>query len=304
MSRNPGSPAAPRVSFVVVTMNRREDVADCLESIEAQDYDGKEIVVVDNGSADGTPEFIRRRFPDVRLIALSHNTGAAGGRNRGVAEATGEICIFVDDDGCLSQTDATRRVIERFAAEPLLACIAFRIADPVTGRVDVKTIPRTDKLQPMNDFECSYFCGAGFAMRRDAFLACGGFWERLFYGVEELEFSYRLLAHGYTIRYAPDVTVDHKEVPTARPKGQWVYFQVRNRCWISARHMPWRYVLATTFLWWSWCALVAIRRRQVGIYFRAVADALRGLPQVLEERMPLDRATLTKVRALAGRVIY
>ena len=79
--------ASPLVLAVVVNWNRGEDTQECLRSLEQQTYPRVGIIVVDNGSEDGSPELIQRAFPGVELIRLSRNTGFAGGFNRGIERA-------------------------------------------------------------------------------------------------------------------------------------------------------------------------------------------------------------------------
>ena len=92
------------ISVVIPTYNRRDILEKCLRSLEAQhscsEIDDYEVVVVDDGSTDGTPDWLRSSavdFTRVRLIEQSHG-GPAEGRNRGVAHARGDVIVFIDSD--------------------------------------------------------------------------------------------------------------------------------------------------------------------------------------------------------------
>lgn len=294
----------PLVSYVIVTMNRQREVVECLISVREQDCPRKQVIVVDNGSSDGTVSQIRQRFPDVRLISLPSNHGVAGGRNHGAAAASGEICVFIDDDARFTDPDATRRIIPYFQKDPKLACLALVVSNGLTGFEDCKAIPRADKLSLDHDYPCAYFCGAGFAVRREALLEVGLFWDRLMYGGEELDLSYRLLDRGYRLLRTASVTVLHDNVLTARRRGQQTYFYIRNRCWVAARNLPWLYVLTTTGLWWGYLLLAATARRELSFAVQGIWDALRGFPAVLCERQRIRRDTVQALRRLSGRLWY
>ncbi|MBU1289930.1 glycosyltransferase family 2 protein [Patescibacteria group bacterium] len=88
----------PKVSIIIVTWNGIRHVSDCLESVLKSTYPNYEIIVVDNGSKDGTPELISKKFPEVRLIKKEKNLGFTGGNNEGIKQAEGEILFLLNDD--------------------------------------------------------------------------------------------------------------------------------------------------------------------------------------------------------------
>jgi len=292
---------SPLVSYIVITMDRRDELAGCLRNLQQQDYPGKQIIVVDNGSSDGTAAMVSGQFPEVDLIILKTNQGVAGGRNRAMEMARGELCIFIDDDARLADRQATRRTITYFKDDPQLACVAFFIRYAHTGCEQTGAIPRWDKRSIDEDYACSYFCGGGFALRRRIFMALGMFWETLWYGGEELDFSYRLLDKGYRLLRSAGIVVDHYEVPTSRPGGQWIYFNARNRCWIAVRNLPWLYAATTSLAWWCYTAYIDMKSGHFTSFARGFRDALSGLPAVLRARRCIGKRTVEKLRKLSGR---
>ncbi len=291
----------PELSFVVLTRDRREEVLVCLESLARQDVASSEIVLVDNASRDGTSQAVRRRFPALELVEAGENLGVAGGRNRGAAHARGAVCLFIDDDARLAHPGAARLVLARFAKAPQTAVLALRVRDAASGADMRQAIPRRDKRLPEDGEECAYFCGAGFAVRRELFLSLGGFWDALSYAGEELDFSFRLLAAGHRIEYLRAVEVLHREAPAARPAGRWVYSQARSRALVAARNLPTGPALSTVLAWWAYTAAVAVRRGQLASWLRGVRDAARGMAQALRLRRPIDAGTFARVRRLGGR---
>jgi len=292
------------VSYVIITMDRRDELYGCLTNIREQDYPRKDVVVVDNGSRDKTGEMIREYFPEVRLISLISNQGVAGGRNIGADVAKGEICIFLDDDARFVDGEATWKVLSYFEVDPKLACVAFRIQNAYTGAEQYTAIPRADKKLINSDYPSSYFCGAGFALKRDVLINIGKFWKELIYSGEELDLSYRLLDNGYNLIYASGVVIDHREVPSARPKGQWAYFNARNRCWVAAKNLPLIYLVSTCLFWWPYIGYVSCKYGHFSFLVRGIRDAILGLPAVLDRRRCIRKETVQRVRQLCGRLWY
>lgn len=297
-------PHLPRISLVLLTMNRKAELERCLRSISRQTFPDMEIILVDNASSDGTGEMVRSLFPDVRYFYLAANMGVGNGRNYGVRMATGEFCVFLDDDAVFPDDDALDRVASYFRSDIRLACIAFRILKPGDGCEEYKSIPRADKKIIDGDYECSYFCGAGFACRRSLFLELGMFCEFLFMYGEELDFSYRLVNKGYTLLRSFGISVIHYETPRARVRGNWIYYGVRSRCWVAVRNLPWRYAVSHTLLWWGYLFVSALKYRHPIAFVRGIGDAVIGLPKALASRARISPETLTKLKTLSGRVYY
>src|SRR5688572_27875646 len=90
--------APPDVSVIVVSWNGRQHLDQCLAAVAVQEGIGFETLLVDNGSADGTAEYVRARYPGVRLLTLGENRGYAGGNNAGAREARGRYLALLNND--------------------------------------------------------------------------------------------------------------------------------------------------------------------------------------------------------------
>jgi GT2 family glycosyltransferase len=304
MSRDAVKSPDPVISFIVITRNRSKQLLGCLRNIESQTCFASEVVVVDNGSSDGTAQLLSDEFPDVNIVRLTDNTGVSGGRNRAVREARGKICIFVDDDARFIGDDLADKVLFRFDANPNLAIVAFRVRHGSDNSLDRRAIPRADKRHIEQDYSCTYFSGAGFALKRDMIIEVGMFWERLFYGGEELDLSYRLLDRGYEILCPQSIEVLHYDVKTNREPGQWTYFNARNRCWVATRNLPWPCVISTTLLWWGRTCVVGSARGEFPHFIRGVRDALRGWSEAKRTRSPIGAQARRELRRNSGRLWY
>ena len=104
---------SPLVSVVIITWNRKDDVLESVQSIYKQNYQNVEVVVVDNGSTDGTADALAQVFPAVKIVTLNRNTGVSEGRNLGVAAATGEVIFFLDSDASLGH-DTLSNIVRKF----------------------------------------------------------------------------------------------------------------------------------------------------------------------------------------------
>ena len=292
------------VSVIIISMNRKKMLESCLKSVQKQTHPDMEIIVVDNASSDGTGDMVQSMFPDVRYFYLSNNLGVPGGRNYGVRMCTGEFCVFLDDDAIFADVDALKRLVSYFRSDSLLGCIAFQIVKPEDGLEEYKSIPRADKKIINEDYECSYFCGAGFAVRREIFLKIGMFWEHLFFIGEELDFSYRMMNEGYKILRSFAISVIHYETPQARIPGKWIYFGMRSRFWIALRNLPWRYAVPYTLLWWGYFFILSLRHRHLIYFMQGFKDALTGGRRAMRSRRCISGETIKKLKKLSGRVYY
>jgi len=296
--------SVPLISYIIITMNRAVELADCLANVISQDYPNKEIIVVDNGSTDNTRRTVKNNFPEVRYIPIENNLGVAGGRNTGTIAAQGEICIYLDDDARFTDTEATGKTVAYFQNDARLACLAFTIRNAFTNIEDYKAIPRIDKKSLDHDYQSAYYCGAGFALRRQIFLELGMFWDKYFYSCEELDYSYRLLDRGYRITHSAAITIAHREVQQARPKGQWLYFNVRNRCWLAWRNLPWPYAVSTTVSWWTRGCYLSLRYGLFIYFVKGLRDALVGLPETIQGRNRIGETAVRQLKSLSGRLWY
>ena len=118
--------SSPRVSVVVPNWNGRHLIDRCLESVRAQTERDLEIIVVDNGSTDGSPEHLRNHHPDVRLVALADNQGFAGGVNAGVRVARGELVALLNNDAWAAP-EWLERLAARLESEPAAGACAPKL---------------------------------------------------------------------------------------------------------------------------------------------------------------------------------
>jgi hypothetical protein len=286
----------PLISFVILTYNRRDQVVHTITSVRNQQYPNVEIVVVDNGSTDGTAEFLRSRYPSIKVVANRKNVGTAAGRNRGIEASSGEFIVLLDDDCVLDADRAARTVVANFRADPECGAIAFRIADPVTG--DEWPYHVRIGKEPVMAYECAVFCTGGVALRRKALDEVGLFWEPFFMGHEDTELALRIVHAGWRIMRRSDIQVWH---PAPDPHAalnplREIYLKVRNSIWLALRVMPLS-VMPSLVLPACLIALnTAVRQRKLHLFIRAIVDSLREVRTCLKERRALPRSWTRSAR--------
>jgi GT2 family glycosyltransferase len=232
------SGTTPLVSVVMATFNRRDTLAVTLERLSTQTFPPEqfEVVLVDDGSADGTPEMIAEIQPklpfELRYFRHSSNEGPGAAHNHGAREARAEIILFLADD-----MHATPPVVESHHRHHSLHTarnVAF------VGKLrESKEMPQTAFQQAWNPFRGGELDGkeelgefdfwiSNLSMKRQFFLQHGVFLERTGASVEDLELSHRLFKEGMVLKYNPEALTYHYHPQTIDSAVARVYETGRN----------------------------------------------------------------------------
>jgi GT2 family glycosyltransferase len=265
------------VGVVVLTHDRAADLAITLTVLCALE-ERPRLVVVDNGSRDGTSDVVRTSFPDVELVRLEGNVGAAG-RNVGVARLDTTYVAFCDDDAWWAPGSLARAAAV-LDAYPALGLVCGRVLVGTEARIDAASAAMaTSPLPPRRGLPgqpiLGFLCAASM-LRREAFVAAGGFEARFFLGGEEELLAIDFAAAGWALAYLSDVVVHHHPSPR-RDAGRRRDLLLRNALWVA-----WLRLSICDALRRSRSVLrrTHSRREQVG----AVVAALRGVSWILRER--------------------
>jgi GT2 family glycosyltransferase len=228
------------------------------------------VVLVDNGSCDGSVAAVRAAFPAVRVIEAGANLGAAA-RTAGARACAHELIAFCDDDSWWAP-GALPRAVARFATTPRLGLLAGRILvgpqerlDPTCALMARGALGTVDGVGP----RVLGFLACATVVRRDAFLAAGGFHRAFGVGGEEQLLAVDLAAAGWELAYAQDVVAHHH--PRSGPRPGRVRREQRNRLWMAWLRRPWGWALGET-------ARIGVRSPV------ALGQALRGARWVRRER--------------------
>lgn len=280
------------VCAIVVTRNRKELLARCLAALAAQTRRPDEVLVVDNASADGTPDLVRARFPDVELMMLDENVGGAGGFCRGIerAHAHGHDWLWVMDDDTLAFPDTLEELLrgaERAPVPPMLVASQVLWKDETLHPMNRQWIwwRRVGALALGVERGLVLLRAATFvsvAIRREAVDRFGLPLAQYFIWTDDIEYTARILSNeaGYLV---PESRVYHWTDQPHTPltaSGDRFYYHVRNSLLLlRGSSLQSNERLAYLLFWLSTIGgfLTRSRPRRVGlvIVLRGIRDGLR-----------------------------
>ena len=296
------------VSVVIPTWNGRALLDVALESLERQSLAPLEVIVVDNGSTDGTIEHLRERWPRVEVLALPANVGFAAGVNRGLERARGEFIALINNDielhsDCLRELAAGLEH-DRGAASAASKMLRFDARSVIDATGDTLrwsgiALQRGQGELDAGQFdrpECVFSACAGAALyRRTAFEEVGMFDEAFFAYLEDVDWGFRAQLAGHGCAYVPTAIAYHVGSATTRrddkPDPFFYGLPRRNSVWMVLKNYPASALLRyAPLLLLNHARLVyaAIREGMARAYWTAVRDAVRGLPRVLRERRTIQ----------------
>ena len=268
-------------TIVIASYNRRALLDATLRKL-AELPGAPPVIVVDNGSTDGTAAMLQKRWPSVQVVALAENRGAAA-RNAGVRAATTRYVAFCDDD-CWWQPDAIVRAVALLDAHPGVALLNARVLVREDQRVDaacalMAASPLPKRTACPGRAIASFMAGAS-VVRRDAFLSLGGYHERYHIGAEESLLALDFLARGWEMIYVDDLVVHHFPHTAGRVPERRRRMVMRNRLWTAWLRRSLPSALRATLA-------LARQGRRDPVARAALHDALRGTLWVLRERRPV-----------------
>jgi GT2 family glycosyltransferase len=233
--------APKKVTVAILSWNGRQHLETCLAALAAQQDPGIpwEILVLDNGSTDGTPAWMRERWGSdrrVRLIESPVNLGFCGGNNRLAREAEGDALALLNNDTRPEPGWLGALVEALAAAPPDVAAVSGKIVDWEGERLDfgrgLMTFdghafqldfrrPLKTARVPAAGEELPFACGGNLLIRRASYLAAGGFDESYFAYLEDVDLGWRLWSGGERIVFSPGAVVHHRSSATSDLLGSY-----------------------------------------------------------------------------------
>ena len=297
-----------RAAVVVPNWNGRRWLPALLDSLAAQTRAPDEVVVVDNGSTDGSPELLAER--GVRVLALGRNTGFAFAANRGV-EAVGTDAVALVNTDVELDPDWLERSAARLEADAGLASVATKMVllDAPEVVDDAGDELRRDGVAHQRGHgrpddgrwdvpgEAFSACAGAALYRRDAVLAVGGFDERLFSYLEDVDLGLRLRLAGWRCGYEPAVARHARHGSSGQLERSVDAWVARNTLLLVAKAFPLRWVGPVAYRQLSWIAEAA-REGRLAEHLRGLAMAVPGLPAMLGERRRLRREAAMPIEAV------
>jgi len=298
--RSSGTDREPLVSVVIATYRRPDALVEVVESIVAQSYDRKELVVVGDTSPAVMAMFENEgRFdsPWIQFHHLPERTSPAQSRNEGIDLAAGSILVQIDDDAVFADSDALREVVDHFQRYDDIGALAFQSQDRDTERVRIEETPDPPRIgmEPTEPYRAPNFVGVGAAIRGEALERAGTYPDEFGYGFEDIDLSLRVHDAGYDILYTPDIVVYHQKSSAGRiPERERKERLVENRVNIAIRNLPWRYVVFTTLVWSAYLFAVT---RSVASLQRVFERIARKRDVLVGSRSVVDGETIKRIKS-------
>lgn len=244
------------VYIIVLNWNGRADTEECVRSCQKATYPRFRILIVDNGSSDGSEEFLRGRFGDVEFLQTGANLGFAGGNNRGIeyALARGAEYIWLLNNDTVVAPEALTELVRVFEANGRAGIVGSKIYyhdDPdrvwfAGGWINYRRGStghtgegEKDDGQFAEVREVDYITGCSLMISREAIAAVGLMDERYFLLFEEVDWNERVKASGYKVLLAPGSRVWHR---ISRSLGEhsamYYYYLYRNCLLFTAKQRP------------------------------------------------------------------
>lgn len=314
-----------RVAVVIPSWNSIGLLPDCLRSLEREELP-LELLVVDNGSGDGTPAYLERE--GVAHLSLPENVGFARAVNLGVSEARAPFVLVLNADTVV-EPGALSSLLATLEGDPGLAGVQPRILqlEPEAGPRQVDSarlysagqalrgdggaveLGAGEEQSPryLRAGEVFGVCGAACLLRRQAFEALGGYDESYFAFYEDVDLNVRARIGGWRFGYVPEAVVWHlgnaSWLAGAPRPGAWnARLVARNRIVTQARFVPAR-ALPRIVAVEAGSLLRAARQRRLGATLRGKLEGLRRLPAALRERRRLAaEGDPERARRWLGRV--
>ena len=221
----------PAASVVIPTRSRRELLRETIAAALRQTVP-VEVIVVDDGSTDGTREMVAEEFPQVRYHRFEGPNGPAFIRNRGSEMARAPILFPIDDDAVMVSPETVARTLEDFA-DPRVGAVGIPYIN-VSRSDTVNQHPPAGKNPPVL---VEAYVGASHAVRRELFLKLGGYREHLFYMGEEGDYCIRMLAAGFFVRLGSAPPIHHHE-SVQRATWRMDYYGRRNDVLFAWYNVP------------------------------------------------------------------
>jgi GT2 family glycosyltransferase len=294
------------VSVIVVNWNGRHLLDDCLRSLQQQSFGDFEVILVDNGSTDGSAQWVTTHYPETRVLCLGRNYGFSEGNNAGVREARGEYIVLLNNDTEV-EPDWLKELYEHISDDDRIAACDSKVlfhASPgiiwsvggnysIAGTVSHRALGRKDGPEFSQPTEVFTAIACSAIYRRSLFQGMGFLDRDFFAGYEDVDWSFRAHLCGHRILNVPTSRVYHKVSATHRyNSATYVYHGQRNVVAVFIKNMPaqllWRY-WPLHFVYTLGGAVYFSKIGRANAFLKAKWEALYDLPRLLAKRKEIQR---------------
>lgn len=248
------------VSIIVLNWNRKNLLKRCIDSIQSQTYKPVEIVLVDNGSHDGSAEYVRENFPGVKLICNAENYGFCGGNNIGIKEAKGRYIALMNNDAVI-QPDCIEEMVKTIRKGTDIGAVATKILlEDKPSIIDAAGIGicmdglsigrgRMEEAAGYEEEAEVFFVSDCVSLYRREMLDDIGLYDEDFFAyAEETDLGWRARLKGWRTIYNPKAVAVHSHSSTMGAYNPFKVFLVeRNRIWVALKNLPFPYLVKGFF---------------------------------------------------------
>jgi hypothetical protein len=296
------------ISVVVVNYNGKKFLDGCLFALDRQTCQDFEVILVDNGSSDGSAAYVRERYPAVILVETGKNLGFAGGTNAGIRAAHGEF-IFTLNNDTIADPHLLEEIVRPMIADSRVGTCGAKMVFP-DGRINSTAIciSRSGAAWDRGRGEPDH---GQYEVREEVFGACAGaalyrrsmlneiglFDEDFFLFMEDVDLAFRAQLSQWKCLYVPTARVMHFHGGTAGFQSNLsIYYGNRNLLWYVVKNFPSRtLLLASPWIIGRNCAdLPYYLIKGMGLTIvRAKIDMLKGLHRMIKKRTGIQKKVST-----------
>jgi GT2 family glycosyltransferase len=274
----------PVFSLIIISWNRKEVLKKILLGLSEQVEDSFQVIVVDNGSCDGTDIMLGDSFPQVKLIKLKKDIGVAA-YNLGIEKASGEFLVLMDSDALLEK-NALRKIKERFMQDGSIDVVSLNIINYSTAQSETQAWQH----------DTPNINGCAVAMRQKVLKEAIGYDRRYFLYHNDLELATRLLAKGYHLYHDHDIICYHLRAQASRVRGLALFYLTRNAFFYYWKYYPIRYASVLSLRESVYGFIRAFRERCLLWYFYGLISGILFTPRICFKRTPLKKELYLRLR--------
>jgi len=302
------------VNVVVVNWNGKHHLEECLDSLSKQTFKAFETILVDNGSEDGSIEFVEKNFPAVKIIKLNKNEGFCRGNNIGLQHSSGDFIALLNNDTLVDMhwlEELFKAMTKHSHVGICASCIVnyyFRdILDTAGDGFDLCGVGyKVGEGMPVTEFRKKRYvfgaCAGAVLYRRSMIDDIGFFDERFFAVGEDLDLSFRAILAGYKCLYVPDAVVYHKVNQTVGRNSDFLlYHSRRNVEYTFFKNMPFPLIIVTFPLHIIYNLLTfsqAVFDKRIKVFLKAKKDFIKNFKKIYKLRKKIQEKRKISLKEL------
>ena len=277
-----------RVSILITSYNRINDLKETLKKTKLIKYNNYETVIIDNGSTDGTGEYLKNiKNENYKIFIISKNKGPAYAHDLGMKKCEGDYIITIDDD-CFLQPDVVRHTVEIFNKNNTLSAIGYGFMNPNVFFSNEKFFQdyfNIDEVKNINLNKCNepIIATSGAAFRKSS-LKKINYYDLNWFHCEDWELSLKLIANGFSTMKISSLVAFHKSSPLNRDFEFRRYHQIQGAIWLILKYYPLKLMIIETIVFFIKTIYFSLMYRRIS-YVLAFLYSFKKIKKVLKNRI-------------------